>query len=200
LVQQAVEPALAPEFSDDALALEFTRRHGDDLRYVAPWGKWLRFDGRRWAEDRIISVFDLAREVCRDSAKQADEKIERQITSAKTIAAVEKVARSDPRHATLPEQLDADPYLFNTPGGTVDLRTGELRPHRREDLITKLAGATPNDDADDRAWIKFLMDITCGDSRLRIICNAYSATPSAPMSATTCSCSSTGPGRTARAP
>ena len=50
--EQQDEPAAPPEFSDDALALEFTRRHGEDLRYVAPWGKWLRFDGKRWAEDR----------------------------------------------------------------------------------------------------------------------------------------------------
>jgi putative DNA primase/helicase len=151
-----------PEFSEDALALEFTRRHGEDLRYVAPWGKWLRYDGTRWAEDRTIRVFDLAREVVRDAATGADEKLARQITSAKTVAAIERLARSDPKHAILPEQLDADLYLFNTPGGTVDLRTGELRPHRREDLITKTAGATPDHDADDSTWIKFLADITCG--------------------------------------
>jgi putative DNA primase/helicase len=152
-----------PEFSDDALALEFTRRHGGDLRYVAPWGKWLRYDGTRWVEDRTIRVFDLARKVCRDAAKEAEEKLGRQITSAKTVAAVEKMARSDPRHATLPEQLDADPLLFNCPGGTVDLKTGELRPHRREDLITKTAGATPDHNVDDSTWVKFLADVTLGD-------------------------------------
>jgi putative DNA primase/helicase len=157
---------VAPEFSDDALALEFTSRHGDDLRYVAPWGKWLRYDGMRWTEDRTIRVYDLAREVCRDAARDADEKLARQVTSAKTVAAIEKLARSDPKHATLPEQLDSDPYLFNCPGGTVDLRTGELRPHRREDLITKLAGATPDHDAVDSVWIKFLKDITCGDKEI----------------------------------
>ena len=34
--------------------------------------------------------------------------------------------------------FDADPWLLNAPNGTLDLRTGELRPHRREDYITKL--------------------------------------------------------------
>ena len=37
-----------PDLSDDALASEFTCRHADELRYVAPWGKWLRWDGMRW--------------------------------------------------------------------------------------------------------------------------------------------------------
>lgn len=160
------EGDLPPEFSDDALALEFTRRHGKDLRYVAAWGKWLRWTGARWEEDRTIRVFDLAREVCRDAAGEAEEKLGRQITSAKTIAAVEKLARSDPKHATLPEELDADALLFNCPGGTVDLRTGELRPHRREDLITKIAGTTPDHEVDDSVWIRFLADITFGDLEL----------------------------------
>ena len=38
-----------------------------------------------------------------------------------------------------PDELDADPWLLNVLNGTIDLRTGELREHRREDLITKLA-------------------------------------------------------------
>src|SRR5262249_40920636 len=39
----------------------------------------------------------------------------------------------------LPNELDSDPWLLNVRNGTIDLRTGELRPHRREDLITSLA-------------------------------------------------------------
>jgi P4 family phage/plasmid primase-like protien len=35
--------------------------------------------------------------------------------------------------------LDSDPWLLNCMNGTIDLRTGELRPHRAEDRITKLA-------------------------------------------------------------
>jgi putative DNA primase/helicase len=163
----AINSDWPPQFSDDALALEFTKRHGDDLRFVAPWSKWLRWDGKRWTEDRTIRVFDVARAVARDAAKDAEEKLARQITSAKTVAAIEKLARSDPRHAILPEQLDAEPYMFNTPGGTVDLRTGELRPHRREDLITKIAGATPDHNADDSIWIRFLSEITLGDQEVQ---------------------------------
>ena len=39
------------------------------------------------------------------------------------------------RAAGAPEQLDTDPWLLNVENGTLDLRTGELRPHRRDDLL-----------------------------------------------------------------
>ncbi len=45
-------------FSEDALALEFTRKHGGDLRYVATWGKWLVWTGTHWRFDDTVNVFD----------------------------------------------------------------------------------------------------------------------------------------------
>jgi putative DNA primase/helicase len=48
------------------------------------------------------------------------------------------LAKSEPGVAVLPEEMDPDPLLLNAQNGTVDLRTGELREHRREDLITKI--------------------------------------------------------------
>lgn len=45
------------------------------------------------------------------------------------------------------EQFDADPWLLNVANGTIDLRTGELREHRREDLLTKLCPVPFDPDA-----------------------------------------------------
>ncbi len=45
----------APAFSEDAIALKFTELHGDDLRYVAPWGKWLIWNGECWAFDSTVA-------------------------------------------------------------------------------------------------------------------------------------------------
>ena len=50
-----------PAFSDEALALRFAERHERDLRYVAAWGRWIRYDGKRWAFDDTMLAFDLAR-------------------------------------------------------------------------------------------------------------------------------------------
>jgi hypothetical protein len=34
--------------------------------------------------------------------------------------------------------FDQDPWMLNTENGTVDLRTGTLRPHRPQDLLSKM--------------------------------------------------------------
>ena len=159
--------AVPPELSDDAIAAAFSSRHAGDLRYLAPWGRWYRWTGKHWQEDRTVAVFDLMRTVCREPAGRARGiKLGRQIASAKTVAAAERIARSDPRHAIVPEALDADAYLLNTPAGTIDLRSGEIRLHRCEDLLTKVTGVAPDDCADDSLWRSFLRQITCDDEDL----------------------------------
>ena len=59
------------------------------------------------------------------------------IASGSTIGSVLRLARSDRRLAAETEQWDRPAFLLNTPGGVVRLRTGEMRPHNREDYLTK---------------------------------------------------------------
>jgi phage/plasmid-associated DNA primase len=63
-----------PEFSDDALALDFADRHKDDLRYVAAWSRWLHFDGQQWQYDETLNVLNLVRVICREAAGRAKQK------------------------------------------------------------------------------------------------------------------------------
>jgi putative DNA primase/helicase len=58
--------------------------------------------------------------------------------------------------AVSPEKLDTDPMLLNVENGTVDLRTGSLRPHLPEDLITKLAPVEFDPVAEASRFMKFL--------------------------------------------
>lgn len=57
---------------------------------------------------------------------------------------------------------DPDPWLLGTPGGTIDLRTGELRKSDPNDAITKLTAVAPLDE-ECRLWLKFLHEATSGD-------------------------------------
>ena len=159
-------PTGAPQFSDDALAKLFTAKHGNDLRYVAAWGKWLIWSGCHWREDNTREVFSRARLIARSEAQRAD-KAGKQIASAKTVAAIERLAQADRVHAATTERFDADPWLLNTPGGTVDLRTGEIRPHKRSDYITKVTAVTPDPDAMSPIWDAFLTRILYGDLELQ---------------------------------
>ncbi len=132
-----------PEFSDEALALRFAEQHANDLRYVAAWGRWLEFTGRVWRIDETYAAFDLVRRVCREAASQCNKpNVATAVASAKTVAAVERLAKADRRLAARVDQWDADPWLLNTPGGVIDLQTGHQRPHQFDDYLTKITAVS----------------------------------------------------------
>ncbi|MGH7096073.1 MAG: hypothetical protein ACREE4_00255 [Stellaceae bacterium] len=112
--------ARPPEFSDEALALEFSAKHREELRFVAVWGRWLEWAEARWRFDETMRTFDRARAICRaNSALLADPKqikLAAAVASAKTVAAVVSLARSDRRHAATTEQWDTDPGFLNVKG------------------------------------------------------------------------------------
>jgi putative DNA primase/helicase len=154
------------EYADDALALKFTERHGGDLRFTAAWGRWSVWDGCVWKQDETLCVYDLARTVCREtSAGCRDKRLAPRIASAVTVAAVERMARADRRHAATVEQWDSDPWALNTPGGVIDLRSGKLRVAEREDYITKTAAVAPGGECP--GWLAFLSRITNGNRELQ---------------------------------
>jgi putative DNA primase/helicase len=102
-------------FTEDALALRFSARHEDDLRYIATKGTWLKWDGTRWYPEATHLAFDLARKSCRADAQAfGNGKSPPQVYSAKTIAAVERMAKADRRQATTIEQWDANKLTFNS--------------------------------------------------------------------------------------
>jgi putative DNA primase/helicase len=152
--------------TEDGLALAFTRHYGEDWRFCAQWGKWLVWTGVRWNPDQVLYVSHLARGICRMASQQADgPRIKGRLASSSTISSVEKIARSDPKHASTVEVWDADAWLLNTPGGVIDLRTGHMRVHRRDDWMTKVTTATPGDDCP--IWRQFLHEVTGGDPELQ---------------------------------
>jgi putative DNA primase/helicase len=155
----------APAFSDEDLALRFASRHAGDLQYVAAWSKWVQWTGSYWRFDDTKLAFDLSRKVCRDAATECNKaKIASNLASAKTVAAVERLALADRRIAATVDQWDSDPWLLNTPQGVVDLTTGLMRPHIPEDYFTKITAVGPRGDCP--RFRAFLERITGGDGEL----------------------------------
>ncbi len=117
-MKPAVEVADArpPEFSDEALAQRFARLHGDGLRYVAAWSHWYAWTDARWELDTTLAAFDRCRAICRaaSSSDAIKDHIKTALASAKTVAAVERLAKADRRIAATVDQWDADPDTFNT--------------------------------------------------------------------------------------
>jgi putative DNA primase/helicase len=156
---------LPPEFSDDALALQFAELHADHLRYVHTWGKWYSWDKTRWSSDETLQTYDRVRETCR-SASTKKEKLASLLASAKTVAAVERLSRSDRRLAATIDQWDVDKWILNTPTGVVDLRTGRQRQHCAEDYLTKITAVAPDAACPTPTWLAFLNRVTGGKSEL----------------------------------
>jgi putative DNA primase/helicase len=71
------------------------------------------------------------------------------------------LAGEHPLIATAPGDWDRDPWLLGTPGGVVDLRTGELRPDDPTLLVSKSTVVTPGGDCP--LWLKTLDEIFEGD-------------------------------------
>jgi hypothetical protein len=109
---------LPPRYSHDALALRFTEKHCSALRYVAKWGDWMAWDETRWRQEETLKAFDLARAICRAAALEIADYpkmagLARGIADAKTVAAVERLAKADREHAMTHDQWDAEPWVFN---------------------------------------------------------------------------------------
>ena len=154
-----------PPTAEDSIALEFAYRHDAELRYVALWRRWLRYDGTQWTSDDTLRVFDLIRTLCREIAFSGHRPISA-IASAKTVTAVERLAKADRRLATTIKQWDADSWLLNTPNGVIDLHTGELHPHCHLDYMTKITAVGPDGRCSTPIWLAFLERVTSGDAEL----------------------------------
>ncbi len=171
--ETAVPGGVPLEFTEEALALAFAERHAQDLRYCAAWGRWLMWNGCCWRSDETLRVFDLSRWICREASNRALTRIENvkaaarmasTLASAKTVAAVERLAKADRRHAANAEQWDAEAWLLNTPDGIVDLTTGRLSAHRVDAYMTKITAVGPGGFCP--LWRAFLTRVTDGDEDL----------------------------------
>lgn len=182
----------APEqrhLTDMGNAERLAAQHGDDLRYVHAWNRWLVWNQQRWEVDDGGEVERLAKETVRTiyaEAADAEDSSERKAIAAHAKSSESKarleamiaLAESEPGIPVKPDALDADPWLLNVANGTLDLRTGELREHHRSDLITKLAPVEYDPDAEAPVWTAFLERILPGEELRRFVQKAtgYSAT------------------------
>jgi putative DNA primase/helicase len=149
--------------TDQGNAERFVDDHGDNVHYCHPWRVWLVFDGRRWKVDDTGEVARRAKVTARgifleaanalsDGEAKATGKWAKQSLSETKIRAMIELAKSEPGIPVVPGELDTDPWTLNCENGTVDLRTGDLQEHRRQDLITKLASGPYHPDADAPTW------------------------------------------------
>lgn len=154
-----------PEWGDAGLrshqrmATRLAERVTGRFLYVSGSG-WHRWDGTRWAPDHRGTAINyeitrLFQESWREA--QGDKDLAADVKSAQTAngtAGVLQLASLKPEIST--EIVDADPWLLNTPTGTLDLHTLGLRPHNPADRITKITACGYTPEATSDLWDHFL--------------------------------------------
>jgi len=158
------------QFTDSTTAYRMLKKYGNDIRYIAPWKKWVVWNGTHWVADSGALIYtkalDVVRSIYSEIKKTADYRerfeIERYAIQGESIrrrkAFVEGASFIPELNATI-DDLDPNPWLLNVENGTVDLRTGELMPHKQEDRITKMAKVHYDKNADCPKWKHFIREI-----------------------------------------
>ena len=145
------------------------------IRYCWPWGRWLVWNGRFWSRDETGEIHRLAEatvramyeEAARSSSPEWREalgawavKCESHERRTKMLASAQAIEGIPIR----PEELDRDPWLLNVRNGTINLRTGTLRPHAREDLISRGIDVDYDPAAVCPTWKRFIREVFAGDA------------------------------------
>lgn len=158
--------ARAYQLTDIGNAERFVARHGVDVHYLPAWSRWLVWDGRRWATDQTLDIYRRAKDTVRAMLAEASTLagMERELLAKHAIrseadgklkAMLERV-KAEPGVAIIPAALDADPWALAVDNGVIDLRTGELHPHTRERLISKISPVVHDPEAECPRWLAFL--------------------------------------------
>lgn len=146
--------------------------------------RWYAWDGKRWMPDdgeAMIKGMNLSKIIHKEAdqwrnkkAKTSDER-EKYLKIAESLEAwAKKSEMSGTINAALSmakkvlsvdaNQVDSHQWLLNVNNGTVDIRTGNIKPHDPDDLITKLIEIDYKPDAVCPTWDEVLQRIAREDS------------------------------------
>lgn len=181
------EPPPAPEltepfpvdFTDDWVAEQIVGELDQKLRYDYPNDRWHVWDGSRWAhatmgehERTVLKALRTLGRVLRAKLDQFPEGAKkRAVTSLNSLGnsgkltAVLRILQNDPRLVVGTDAFDTNLWELNTPEGTVDLTTGELRPPDSAAMHSKATSVAPQSGAMP-VWERFLREVTRDDVEL----------------------------------
>lgn len=151
----------------------FVDRFGDVAKYCPVNKSWYLWNGKRWERDELVGIMRLADTVARSIYEEAaaiDDKDKRGAVGdwARSTESQAKrsamVAGAAPYCAIRINDFDSDGDLLNFQNGTLDMKNGEFRGHRKDDLITKMIPCDYDPSADCPLWWDHLKTVFGGDA------------------------------------
>jgi putative DNA primase/helicase len=165
---EGISPKERPKFNNTDLgnAKRLVHYFGDDLKYCFAFGSWYVWDGKRWGIDQTGEIERKAKatvmKIYKEAMAEDDDKriiLMKHATkteSGQSLTNMIKWARSEEGIPVTPEQLDGDQWVLNCMNGTLDLKTGKLLPHQRDQFMTNILPVEYDPSAECPNWIKFL--------------------------------------------
>jgi putative DNA primase/helicase len=173
------KPPTDYKLTDLGNAERLVAAHGTNIRHDVNRKQWLVWNGKRWEYDENSQVNRLAANVVRslyENLAEVDEARRKAIfahasksESAPRLSAMVSLAAEREHIPVFATSLDSDSWLLNCLNGTIDLRTGKLKPHTREDHITKLIPVEYDSSALCPRYLQFLSEIFPGESSTELI-------------------------------
>lgn len=151
--------------------------YADKLRFDHTRKRWLVWDGARWNADLDGEPQRMAREAARlrlqatrdepegDHKKDLRKWAFGAEASYRVKCALEAASITAPLYTTS-DKFDTDPWLLACANGVIDLRTGELRTARQDDMITLSTELVYNPQAEANRWYQFLDEVFNADEEL----------------------------------
>jgi len=159
-------------------AERFIAMHKDIVRFCYDFNKWIIWTGSHWQTDDSGTAVKLAKQTVRnmyrtaadiddDNNRKALIKHAKSSESKRRIADMLSLAQSEHGIDIRPSDFDQQPWSLNCLDGTIDLQTGRLRPHNRDDLLTRCLPIHFDPHAKAPIWKRFLNRVTNGDVELQ---------------------------------
>jgi putative DNA primase/helicase len=186
-VDPAATPPLPPtiSFTEEDYVASILPEIQDQVRYVPEerGGRWMVWGGHKWVEDKTLAAQRIVRGQLRRLARSMFKKSKVKGTNVemrKALTAAARKIQSDSGIKSITsllralvtctiDQFDTDPWVLNTPGRLIDLRSARSITRTPASMLAKSTAVTPADSYDpERApqWAAFLEHLTDGDEEL----------------------------------
>ena len=180
LTIEEMQPHTNPRYQRDEIGIgyAFADYYKPIARFDRERGIWYVFDGKVWQPDEnALAVAELAKRLA-DRLYTFALQIKDEDTRNRYIKRVQKLQMRKNRRTMIEDAksvypvphaiFDRNTDLFNCQNGTLNLTTGEFRPHDPADFLTMMSGVTYDPNATCPRWEQFISEVMCNDADLAL--------------------------------
>lgn len=180
LTLEQMQPHTNPRYQRDEIGIgyAFADYYKPIARFDRERGIWYVFDGKVWQPDEnALAVAELAKRLA-DRLYTFALQIKDEDTRNRYIKRVQKLQMRKNRRTMIEDAksvypvphaiFDRNTDLFNCQNGTLNLTTGEFRPHDPADFLTMMSGVTYDPNATCPRWEQFISEVMCNDADLAL--------------------------------